>query len=366
MAAQATYVLTAGGTGGHLFPAQALAERLAARGHRLALMTDERGTAYASRFPDAEIIAVPSASPSGGLGAKFRAALLLGRGAMKASKTLRLLDPAAVVGFGGYASFPALWAAGRQHRPILLHEQNAHLGRANRLFGRRAAGLALSFEQTRAMDAASGAPSAVTGNPVREAILAVRQQPYDAPGHDGPLRVLIIGGSQGASVFADTVPEAIAGLPERLRDRVSVTQQVRSEQMDAVRATYDEAGIEAELAPFFDDMQALLSRAHLVVARAGASTVAELTVAGRPAVLVPYPHAADDHQTANAEALVAAGAAWLIPNAKFDAATCRRTLEALLEDPEALKRMAAESFALGRPDAADRLADFVERRGAVA
>lgn len=360
MAAQATFVLTAGGTGGHLFPAQALAEQLARRGHRLALMTDRRGAAFDERFPDAEIVTVRAASPAGGLGQKIRAAMQLGFGCLQALSALRRIAPAAVIGFGGYAALPGIWAAGRQHRPIVLHEQNAWLGRANRVFAGQAAAVALSFAETGGMPEPAPARADLVGNPVRDAILALRDAPYDDPGHGGPLNLLVFGGSQGAAVFAETVPQALGGLPERLKSRLAVTQQVRPENMDAARAAYAAAGIEARLAPFFEDMADLLRAAHLVVARAGASTVTELAVAGRPSVLVPYPFAADDHQTANARAMADAGGAWLVPNEKFDAATCRRTLEALLEDPAALTRMAGAARTIARPDAAARLADLVE------
>lgn len=363
-ASQATFVLTAGGTGGHLFPAQALADTLQRRGHRLVLMTDKRGAAYADRFPETEIITLPSASPSGSLLNKVSAAWKLLRGGFAARREMNRINPAAVVGFGGYASFPALWAAGRHRSPMVLHEQNAHLGRANRLFAGKAKGIALSFERTDAVP--EGAQTELTGNPVREAIMAVRQHAYEAPLHDGPIELLVFGGSLGASVFADVVPEAIGRLPEKLRSRLRVVQQVRENELENVRAQYAALGIAATLAPFFDNMDTLLENAHLVLARAGASTCAELAVSGRPSMLVPYPYAADDHQTANAKALANAGAAWLIPNAKFDVATCARSLEALIEDPAALNRMATAARAIAMPDAAQRLADLAEQAGGVA
>ena len=360
----ATFVLTAGGTGGHLFPAQALAEALRRRGHRLVLMTDVRGAAYADRFPGAEIVTLPSASPSGSLLKKVIAAFKLLRGGLAAKRQLGRVRPAAVVGFGGYASFPALWAAGRLRSPMVLHEQNAHLGRANRMFAEKANRIALSFDPTHAVP--GGSATELTGNPVRDAILAIRQRAYEAPQHDGPIELLVFGGSLGASIFADVVPAAIGQLPQKLKDRIRVTQQVRKAELEQVTATYAELGVEANLAAFFDNMDELLARAHLVLARAGASTCAELTVAGRPSMLVPYPHAADDHQTANAKALTGAGAAWLIPNAKFDVATCARSLEALIEDPATLIKMAGAAHAIALPDAAERLADLAEQAGGVA
>lgn len=361
MAGAATYVLTAGGTGGHLYPAQALADELLARGHRLILMTDRRGRAWSDRFSGAEIVEIPAASPSGSLFSRAGALWHLMRGALKAMGHLRRLRPAAVVGFGGYASFPALWAASRLKLPIVLHEQNAHLGKVNRVFAERATAVALSFADTSAVPL--GAQAHLTGNPVRQAVLNVRDSIYADPGHDGPIRLLIFGGSQGASIFADVLPEAVGRLPEKLRSRVEVVQQARPEDQDRVRTTYAKLGIQADTAPFFDDMDRRLAAAHLVVARAGASTVSELAIAGRPSVLVPYPFAADDHQSANAAALTSAGAAWAVPNDRFDVATCARTLEALLEDPAALRKMGAAAYALGRPDAAGRLAGLVEIQG---
>jgi UDP-N-acetylglucosamine--N-acetylmuramyl-(pentapeptide) pyrophosphoryl-undecaprenol N-acetylglucosamine transferase len=363
-AAQATFVLTAGGTGGHLFPAQALAESLLRRGHRLVLMTDARGATYADRFPGAEVVTLPSASPSGGLIKKIDAAIRLLRGGLLARRLLRQFAPAAVVGFGGYASFPAIWAAARRKLPVLLHEQNAHLGRANRMFASSADHIALSFQVTSAVPA--GTTAELTGNPVRDAVLAIRNRAYEAPAHDGPINLLVFGGSQGASIFAKVVPTAIAQMPEKLKRRIRITQQVRDEELDEVRTAYASQGIEAELGSFFYNMDDLLSSAHLVLARAGASTCSELTIAGRPSVLVPYPFAADDHQTANAKALTDAGAAWMIPNQKFEVAACSRTLEALIEDPATLCKMAGAAFAAAIPDAAERLADLTEQAGGVA
>lgn len=363
-AAQATFVLAAGGTGGHLYPAQALAEALLRRGHRLVLMTDARGAAFADRFPGTEIVTLPSASPSGGLLRKLSAAVKLMRGSFAARKLLKQFGPAAVVGFGGYASFPAIWAAARRKLPIVLHEQNAHLGRANRMFATRANRIALSFNVTKAVP--NRAVTMVTGNPVRESVLSIRTRDYAAPQHDGPVNLLVFGGSQGASILAKTVPAAVGQLQGKLRTRIRIVQQVREAELDEVRAAYLDLGIDAELDTFFDNMDDLLSNAHLVMARAGASTCAELAVAGRPSVLVPYPFAADDHQTANARALADAGAAWMIPNDKFDHATCTRTLEALIEDPATLSDMARAAHGVSVPDAAERLAILVEQVGGVA
>lgn len=358
---QGGFVLTTGGTGGHLFPAQALAERLVARGHRVAVITDARGARFSNRFAGASVYTIRAASPAGGFSAKARAVLALTRGTMHARQLLKSLAPRAVIGFGGYASFPTMWSAQRIGLRTVLHEQNAWLGRANRVMSRRATALALSFPETGAVPPELLERAEVVGNPVRAAVAAVRGVPYQPPEPGRPIRLLVFGGSQGARIFADAVPPALAGMASSLRRRLQVTQQTRSEDLERVRAAYAEAGIEADLAPFYADMPALLAAAHLVVARAGASTVAELAVAGRPAVLVPYPAAADDHQTANARAMVKAGGAWLVPDDRFDAATCRRTLEALLDDPAALQEMAEGAKSAGQPEAADRLADLAER-----
>lgn len=355
-----TFVLTTGGTGGHLFPAQALAEVLARRGHGIAMITDSRGAGYAARFPaGTRFHTVRAASPAGGVLARARAALQLALGTLSARSVLKAERPACVVGFGGYAAMPALWAAGRLGLPVVLHEQNAHLGRVNRAMASRARAVALSFTDTRAVPAE--VETLTVGNPVRDAILAVRDLTWRAPVDGGPLRLLVFGGSQGAAIFSRVVPGALAGLPQAVRARLEVVQQTRDEDTTLVRAAYADAGIRAELASFFPDMAGRLAAAHLVIARAGASTVAELAVAGRPAVLVPYPHAADDHQSANAAAMKAVGAAWTVPDGKFDIATCRRTVAALLEDPAALAAMATAARAAGRPDAALRLAGVVEQ-----
>jgi len=353
-------VLATGGTGGHVFPAQALARALEPAGYRVVVVTDDRGGGYQASFPDLEIHKIRAASPAGGLGAKVRAAVAIGAGLLGARALLRRLDPAVVVGFGGYPSYPTVKAALGQGRPTLLHEQNAVLGRVNRHFAPKVSGLALSFPGTRNLRPQDEAKAQVTGNPVREAVRAVRAVPYTPP-NDGALRLVVIGGSQGANVMSRVVPDALNGLSAKFRDRLRVTQQCRPEDLEGVRALYGQAGITADLDTFFADLPALLAGAHVVIARAGASTVAELGVAGRPAILVPLPAATDDHQTANARALVAAGGAWLMAEDRFDPATCRRTLEALFAEPQTLAEMAAGAHELGRADAARELARLVDR-----
>ncbi len=358
-------VIAAGGTGGHLFPAEALAAELLRRGERIALMTDARSAAYDSAaFAAAERFVLSGAGLSGrGLRGAVSGAFRLVAGTAQARRHLAALNPCAVVGFGGYASFPPLAAArlmGRARPAIILHEQNAVLGRANRFMARAADLLALSFEGT--TNVPSGATTAVVGNPVRPALAALAGQPYPVPPEGGALRLLVTGGSQGARIFADVVPPAVAALPEAIRARLLVTQQCRAEDLARTETAYREAGVVADLAPFFPDMAGRLGTAHLVVARAGASTVAELECAGRPAVLVPLPSAIDDHQSANARALAAADAAWVYPQPAFTPAALAERLNSLFTVPARLASAAAAAASLARPQAARVLADAVLAR----
>ncbi|MBR0680126.1 undecaprenyldiphospho-muramoylpentapeptide beta-N-acetylglucosaminyltransferase [Roseomonas eburnea] len=356
-------VIAAGGTGGHLFPAEALAAELLRRGERIALMTDARSAAYDSAaFANAERYVLRGAGLSGrGIRGALTGAMALIAGTAQARRHLALLRPSAVVGFGGYASFPPLAAARlmpRRSRPaIVLHEQNAVLGRANRLMARVADLLALSFEGTTQVPA--GAKAEVLGNPVRPALAALAGQPYPVPPDGGALRLLVTGGSQGARVFADIVPPAIAMLPEAIRARLLVTQQCRAEDLARTESAYRTAGVVANLAPFFPDIAGRLATAHLVIARAGASTVTELACAGRPAVLVPLPSAIDDHQNANARALAEADAAWVYPQPAFTPTALAERLTALFAVPARLAGAAAAAAALARPRAARDLADRV-------
>jgi len=357
-------VIAAGGTGGHLFPAEALAAELVARGERIALMTDARSAAYESPvFGSAERF-VLKGSGLAGRGAKAAAtgAVALAAGTLEARRILKRLDAAAVVGFGGYPSVPPILAAHTLtggHRPVTaLHEQNAVLGRANRLLAPRAALLALSAAETARVPA--GCRAEVVGNPVRPALAALAGQPYAPPGEGGAIRLLVLGGSLGARVFADIVPGAIAALPDALRGRLVVTQQTRAEDLPRVEAAYRGAGVPADLSPFFGDIATRLAMAHIVIARAGASTVAELACAGRPAILVPLPNAIDDHQSANGRSLADVGAAWLMPQPAFTADALARHLGAVLPNPPVLARAAAAAAGQARPDAARRFADLVQ------
>jgi UDP-N-acetylglucosamine--N-acetylmuramyl-(pentapeptide) pyrophosphoryl-undecaprenol N-acetylglucosamine transferase len=352
-------VIAAGGTGGHLFPAEATARALMQRGRKVALFTDTRGGAYADRFAGAEVVQVRSGTPSGR--SPLGRIVVLGEiaaGVIGARGHLKRLRPAAVAGFGGYPSLPTMLAAVRFGVPTLIHEQNAVLGRVNRLVAGRVSRIALSLQPTRGVSESMLVD--LVGNPVRPAILTARDRPYPVPSGEARLRLLVTGGSQGARVFGELVPAAVALLDADLRARLDIVQQCRAEDLDAAKAAYAAIGLAPRLVPFIDDMPAQLASAHLCLMRSGASTVAELAVAGRPAILVPYPHATDDHQTANAEALSRLGAAELAQQSTLTPRRLADFLTRLFGDPDRLARMAAAARGAGRPDAAERLADLIE------
>ena len=354
-------VLAAGGTGGHVFPAQALAEELLRRGVRLALVTDRRGGEYGDALAGIDTYKICAATLGGGPFARVAAIARIGRGIIEARRVLRRLDARLVVGFGGYPSVPTLLAASWCGVPVLIHEQNAVLGRANRLLARRAAAIATSFAEVAGIEAKDRAKSTRTGNPVREAIAQMASRPYPTIEAAELLNCLVIGGSQGAQILSRVVPQAVALLSGPKRARLGIAQQCRPEDLAHVHEAYDEIRFDAELAPFFDDVPERLGRAHLVIARSGASTVAELTAVGRPAILVPYARAADDHQTANGRALDEAGAAWLMSEAAFTPEALASRLEAFLDLPATLVTAAKRALAVGEPNAASRLADLVSR-----
>jgi UDP-N-acetylglucosamine--N-acetylmuramyl-(pentapeptide) pyrophosphoryl-undecaprenol N-acetylglucosamine transferase len=362
MSAPVYYIaLTAGGTGGHVFPAGVLAGELLARGHRVVLITDERGKRYTALFSgvDVEVLELDGFGARG-LRGRLKALGQLVRGTRRAHRMFRSDRPDAVVGFGGYPSAPAMIAAIGLDLPTCLHEQNAVLGRVNRFLGHWAKALALSFGTTRRVGASARAKAVVTGNPVRADIAALSREPFPAHSTESMMRLLVLGGSQGARVLADVVPAALAALAPAQRRRLQVTQQCRREDLARVRAAYQDAGIAAETAEFIDDVPDRLAWAHLVIARAGASTVAEITAAGRPSILVPLPIATDDHQTANASELAEEGAGWLVPQAEFTPAALAKRLQKLLFNPARLDHAATRARVLGRPGAARNLADLIE------
>ena len=350
-------MLAAGGTGGHMFPAEALARALLERGVPVALITDRRGQAFGDALPEVKVHRIRAGRMGQGIGAKLRALLDMGLGFFNARRLIRDLKPAAIVGFGGYPSIPTVLAASALNIPVILHDQNALLGRANRRLARRARKVATSFDKV--MGVPDGIAAVPTGNPVRPAILPVRDIPYPALSPDGRISILVMGGSQGAHVFSEVVPAAMALLPPQLKSRIAIVQQCRAEDIGAARAAFAATGVNAELATFFNDVPRRLADCHLAVTRSGASTVAELGVAGRPAVLVPYPFATDDHQFANANAFAADGAGWVVRQRAFTPQWLAERIETLAAMPDQLVRGAAAARAAGRPDAARLLAELV-------
>ncbi|ALJ34638.1 undecaprenyldiphospho-muramoylpentapeptide beta-N-acetylglucosaminyltransferase [Azospirillum brasilense] len=357
---QRPIILAAGGTGGHFFPAEALARELLARGEAVALVTDKRGQAFGDSLPEVTVHRIRSAAPGGNLLAKMNAAWQMGLGLLGANALMRHLKPAAVVGFGGYPSVPTVYAAAQGRVPVMLHEQNAVLGRANRMLAAAARRIAVAFPEVAAVKAEHRPRLVRTGNPVRPAVAAQRDAAYAVPAPGGPVRILVMGGSQGARVFSEVIPEALGRLPADLRARIHLAQQCRPEDLEAARAAYAGMGLGGlELESFFRDVPDRLAACHLAITRAGASTIAELTCIGRPAILVPYPHAMDDHQTANARQLAAAGAAWVMAQPDFTADALAARLTELLESPDALTAAAQAAHGWGMADAARRLADAV-------
>ena len=353
------YVLAAGGTGGHLFPAEAVARILVESGGAVHLLTDSRADAFTDRLPGVTIDRVRAGRPGGG---PFNAAYGLAElavGVVQARRLLRQLKPAAVVGFGGYPSVPTMLAAAQLGLPTLIHEQNAVFGRANRLLAPRARRVATGFAETAGLRPADRARAIHTGNPVRPAIRAIGAKAY-VPPTDGAIELLVVGGSQGARFFGEIVPAALAALPAGLRARLHVAQQARPEDNVAVGGALLGLGIPAEVRVFFDDMPARFERAHLVICRSGASTIAELAAAGRPALLVPYPYAMDDHQTANAGAFAAANAGWMVPQSELTEAALADRLAGLLADSVQLGAAASAARRFARDDAAEHLAGLAQ------
>ena len=355
-------VLAAGGTGGHLFPAQALAETLIARGWSIVLASDERVAGLAQDFPAERRIGLSSATyKSGNPLSMARAGLAVLRGAAQARAVYREIGPNVVVGFGGYPSAPALVGAIFDRRPTVIHEQNAVMGRANRFLASHVTQVACAFPTLLKAPPKVAAAAIVVGNPVRPPIRALADLPYDPPTAEGPIRILITGGSQGARLLSELVPTAIAALPEGLRQRLVVQQQTRPESMEVARRIYRNAMVDAEIAPFFRDMAGRLAAAHLVIGRSGAGSVCEFAVAGKPAILVPLGVALDDDQGQNAKVLADAGGAEVAREGQLTVASLSGALEKLLTNPARLSRMAAASRSVAVADAAERLADVVEK-----
>lgn len=354
-------LLAAGGTGGHLFPAEALAGVLAARGLTVDLATDARAARYAGHFPARELHVLPADTVRGRSAASLaRTGIALVSGLVSGLALMRRLKPACVVGFGGYPTVPPLLAASLCGVPSALHEANGVMGRANRMLARRVGAIATGFPGLCRADPVLDAKAVWTGNPLRPAAVAAAAIPYDPPVPGGPLRLLVFGGSQGARVMSDVVPDAIGLLDGALRGRLRIVQQAREEDADRVRAAYAALGVSAEIATFFDDLPARMAAAHLVVSRSGAGTVAELSAIGRPAILVPLPHALDQDQAANARSLAEVGGAKVLRQVEFDPERLALEIHSFAGEPDALTRMADAARSQGVLDAAERLGDLIE------
>jgi UDP-N-acetylglucosamine--N-acetylmuramyl-(pentapeptide) pyrophosphoryl-undecaprenol N-acetylglucosamine transferase len=359
--AKMNIILAAGGTGGHMVPAHALSAELKARGHGVMLVTDDRGAKYPGLFKDVPVHILPAGRLGGGPVGLLKAVRSVLKGRGQARALYREHRPDVVVGFGGYPAFPALLAASAANVPTVLHEQNAVLGRVNRWLAGRARAIATSYGEIERLKKAHLAKTVLVGNPVREEVVRLGELPFPPFDDSAPLKVLVTGGSQGATILGSVVPEGLGLLPTSLRLRLQVVQQCRSDDIEAVRARYAELGIPAELLTYIVDMPARLGDAHLIIARAGASTIAELTAAGRPAILIPLPIATDDHQTVNAREMAKAGGARMIAQSAFTPAGLAAQVEAIASDPQALANAAGRALSVGRPHATRDLADLVER-----
>lgn len=359
-------LLAAGGTGGHLFPAEALGVELIKRGLRVRLVTDARALHYSGLFTPEDIDVVPSETVRGrSLVALLRTATTLGYGTLVATRLVRRLKPAAVIGFGGYPTLPPLIAARFLGVPGIIHDANAVLGRANRFLSRRVNAIATSLPGVLDRDPDLAGKAVTVGTPMRPAVLTAAAVPFAQPEPNGPLRILVVGGSQGARVMSDIVPDAIEKLEPMLWGRLVLTQQVRKEDMARVRAIYERRQINAELAPFFTDLPARLASSHLVISRSGAGTVAELAAIGRPSILVPLPGAIDQDQFANAGVLAKVDGALQIPQTEFTPDRLAAEISALAAEPARLTAMASAARAVGRLDAAERLADLVMKTAGI-
>lgn len=354
-----TILLSAGGTGGHMFPAVALAHDLKARGFDIVVATDKRGFGYKDQFTDMPVHLVNASSFGRGIFGKIKGVVSLGFGSLQAMKLILKVKPSAVVGFGGYPSAPAVYAAQKLNIPTVLHEQNAVLGRANLFLAPKADRIALSLSSSKGLHEADLVRTVVTGNPVREDIATLYTKPYPNFDPKGSFRIFVMGGSLGAQILSDIVPSALSNLPDERKALLEIVQQCREEDIEATRKIYDDAGIKAQLGSFFDDVPALLESSHLIIGRAGASTVAEVTAAGRPAIFVPYPHHRDQQQYHNAKPIEDLGGAWILKEKEFTQDALLNVINGFYEEPETLFRAAEASRNCGKPDATRRLGNLV-------
>lgn len=352
-------LLSSGGTGGHMTPAKALGRDLLSRGFRVHIITDRRGQAYRDMFDGMEMHVVRAGTLASGFWGKVTGLGNLGLGILQAGCLIKRLKPDAVVGFGGYPSVPGVYAAQKLRVPTVIHEQNAIIGRANAFLAPNASRIALSLPSVTGLDEVEEVRAVVTGNPVRPDIAALYTEPYPRLEDEGRMRILILGGSLGASVFSRIIPPALARLSAEHRRRLEIVQQCREEDLEATRSAYEKNGIEARLSVFFDTIADELRQAHLVIARSGASTVAEVTTAGRPAIFVPYPHHGDQQQKMNADAVADAGGAWMMTESGFTEESLLARIETFLQNPKMLFRAAENSRSCGKPDAARKLGNLV-------
>jgi UDP-N-acetylglucosamine--N-acetylmuramyl-(pentapeptide) pyrophosphoryl-undecaprenol N-acetylglucosamine transferase len=357
------FVLAAGGTGGHMIPAHALAAELKSRGHGVLLITDERGARFPGLFENMPVHILPAGRLGGGPIGWLKALGSVVKGRGQAKRLYREHRPDAVIGFGGYPAFPSLLAASAMRIPTVLHEQNAVMGRVNRLLAGDAEAIGTAYDQIDRLKPKYERKAVLVGNPVRKEIARLGELPFPPFDEVAPLKILVTGGSQGATILSQVVPEGLGMLEPSLRRRLQVVQQCRPDDIERVRKQYADLGIPAELMTYIEDMDAKLGDAHLVIGRAGASTIAELTAAGRPAIFVPFAAATDDHQTANAREMVNAGGARAIQQSNFTPEVLARQIEALAMDPVAINNAASRALSVGRPHAARDLADLVERVG---
>lgn len=352
-------IISAGGTGGHMSPAASLAHDLIDRGYCVELMTDPRGAKYKNMFGDITMHVVTSGTAGPGIMGKLKGAANLGMGVAYAWRLLRKLKPSVVIGFGGYPSVPGVYAAQKQGIPTILHEQNAIIGKANAFLSQKAERIALSLPYMSGIEKEDQLRTVITGNPVRPEIVALKDHEYPDFNDQSDLRILVMGGSLGATIFSDVVPKALAQLPDAYRKRLKVVQQCRDSDLEDAKALYEKAGVQAELATFFDDVAGLLSKTHLFIGRSGASTVAEISAVGIPAVFVPYPHHKDQQQKKNADFIADEGGAWVMVEDGFTEDALLTHLEMLFQNPKILSETAANAKATGRPQAAHRLGNLV-------
>lgn len=352
-------LISAGGTGGHMFPAEALALDLIGRGYHVTLVTDKRGAKYDPFANGIPVHVIQAAGLHSGFLSKLKSACSMAVGYLQAMKILNKVKPSVVVGFGGYPSFPAVYAATKKKIPTIIHEQNAVLGKANAYLAPKVDRIAIAWNKVDGIQEVDTVRSIVTGNPVRPDISALYNKPYPILEQDGLLRILVVGGSLGATVFSEMLPQTIEKLPEAQQKRLQIIQQCREEDIESVRKAYEATGVSYELKTFFDDMPEQLEKCHLFIGRSGASTVSEVSTAGRPAIFVPYPHHADQQQKRNANAVFDVGGAWVMAEDGFTPSALLARIETFLQNPEALFNAAENARTCGKPDAARKLGNLV-------